>query len=81
MSMTLYIKKNILTLSSLLLVVCVVFIYRIKPDFIYNPDGSYKEFGLGKKSKTIFPIWLCILIIAILIYTFFRFIILLPRIR
>ena len=81
MSVSLYIKNNIISLSSIILTLCVVFIYKNQPDFIYNRDGSYKDFGLGKRSKTVFPIWFCILVMAILIYTLLQFLIILPRIK
>jgi hypothetical protein len=55
---------------------CAIFIYIIifmiiqytNPSFLYNEDGSLREFGLGYSSKTIFPIWLVAIIIAILSY-------------
>jgi hypothetical protein len=81
MSVSLYIKNNIISISSILLTLCVVFIYKNQPGFIYNLDGSYKDFGLGKRSKTVFPIWFCILVMAILIYTLLRFLIILPRMK
>ena len=79
--MNLYIKQNIVSLSSLLLTIIVCYIYFVKPKIIFNNDGTYKYFGLGKKSKTMFPIWLCILILAILCYTFLRFLIIIPRLK
>jgi len=38
------------------------------PSFLYNEDGSLREFGIGYSSKTILPIWLVAIIIAILSY-------------
>lgn len=81
MSISLYIKNNIISISSIILTLCVVLIYKNQPNFIYNKDGSYKDFGLGKRSKTVFPIWFCILVMAIMIYTFLRFLIIFPRIK
>jgi hypothetical protein len=40
----------------------------IKPKFIYNLDGSLREFGIGYMKKTVVPAWLVSIIIAILSY-------------
>jgi hypothetical protein len=55
---------------------CAIFIYIIifmiiqytNPSFLYNEDGSLREFGIGYSSKTILPIWLVAIITAILSY-------------
>lgn len=45
----------------------------IKPLFLYNRDGSLKEFGVGYKNKTFMPLWLFSIILGILVYTFSRY--------
>ena len=40
----------------------------MKPSFLYNKDGSIREFGIGYKNKTILPIWLLSIILGILCY-------------
>lgn len=40
----------------------------IKPALIYDLDGSYRHFGVGYRNKTILPIWLFTIILAILSY-------------
>jgi hypothetical protein len=35
---------------------------------MYNPDGSLKEFGVGFRKKTIIPVWLISIFLAILAY-------------
>jgi len=70
---SIYIKNNITAISFIVLAVCVFIVYEVKPSFIYNIDESFKKFGLGNNSKTIIPIWVFILILAILIYTGLRF--------
>jgi lipopolysaccharide export LptBFGC system permease protein LptF len=43
-------------------------IIMIKPAFLYNKDGSVREFGIGYRNKTILPIWLLSLILGIVSY-------------
>jgi hypothetical protein len=40
----------------------------LKPAFIYNPDGSLKEFGVGFRRKSIIPVWLVSIFLAIIAY-------------
>ena len=64
----LVIKNNITSFSILLFVILFAIVQIISPAFLYNEDGSLREFGLGTKKKTILPIWLFAVIIAILAY-------------
>jgi hypothetical protein len=38
----------------------------IKPNIMFNSDGSLKQFGLGYKRKTILPLWLFAIYLAII---------------
>ena len=40
----------------------------IKPAFIYNNDGSFRQFGLGNTNKTVIPIWVFTIVLAIVSY-------------
>ena len=39
-----------------------------RPSIIYNKDLSFRRFGIGYKNKTVVPIWLFSIILAILVY-------------
>ena len=39
-----------------------------RPSIIYNKDLSFRRFGIGYKNKTVIPIWLMSIILAILVY-------------
>ena len=45
-----------------------LFFIFLKPNFLYNKKGVFRNFGLGKKNSTIIPIWLFIIILSILSY-------------
>jgi uncharacterized membrane protein YidH (DUF202 family) len=62
------IKNNITSFSILLFVVFFAIVQIMAPAFLYNEDGSLREFGLGTKKRTVLPIWLFAIIIAILAY-------------
>ena len=63
-----YIRENVTLISILLFVIIFGFIQMMKPNFLYNTDGSLREFGVGYKNKTIFPAWLLSLVLGILCY-------------
>jgi len=63
-----YIRENVTLISVILFIAIFTFIQIMKPDFLYNKDGSVREFGIGYKNKTILPIWLLSIILGILCY-------------
>ena len=63
-----FIQKNITLVSILLFLILFVFIQLTKPSFLYNRDGSIREFGIGYRNKTILPLWLLSIILGILCY-------------
>jgi hypothetical protein len=41
----------------------------LKPGFAYNSQGGFRPFGVGYSNKTIFPVWIVAIILAIFSYT------------
>ena len=62
------IKKNRLSVSIILFLIIFITIVQFKPAFLFNKDGSIRNFGLGKSNTSIIPIWLFGILIAILSY-------------
>ena len=61
--------KNNLILSAIFIFVFIFSIFAIlKPNFLFTKDGAIRHFGLGKSRHTIVPIWLLVIILAIIIY-------------
>ena len=74
-----YIRENITLISIILFVLMFGLIIMVKPSFLYNKDGSIREFGIGYKNKTILPIWLLSLILGILSYLLVMFYLASPK--
>lgn len=72
------IRNNSLFISILIFVIIFSVIHIVKPSCFYNTDGSIRSFGIGYKNKTILPIWLAAILIAILSYTFILYYIAFP---
>jgi hypothetical protein len=62
------VRQNITLVSVVLFVYLFGLIQYMKPAFLYNSDGSIREFGIGYKNKTILPIWLLSIVLGILSY-------------
>jgi hypothetical protein len=63
-----YIRDNQALFAIILFLIIFGFIQMMKPAFLYNTDGSIREFGVGYKNKTILPIWLLSIVLGILCY-------------
>lgn len=74
-----YIREHITLISIILFVFMFGLIVMIKPAFLYNRDGSVREFGIGYKNKTILPIWLLSLILGIISYLIVMFYLASPK--
>mgnify|MGYP001499529108 FL=1 len=49
------------------LTIFIIFVY-IKPNFIYNKNGLLRNFGIGKRNSTVLPLWLMVILLAIISY-------------
>jgi len=63
-------RNNTTMVAIIIFLILFALIQMVKPPFLYNNDGSIKEFGVGYKNKTILPIWLLSIILGILSYVF-----------
>lgn len=63
-----FIRKNVPLVSIILFIIIFGSIQILKPSFLYNKDGSLREFGVGYKNKTILPVWMLSLVLGILSY-------------
>jgi len=61
-------RNNTTLVSIVIFLVIFGLIQTIKPSFLYNNDGSLREFGVGYKNKTILPMWLFSIILGIITY-------------
>lgn len=62
------ILKNKLNVSISLFVIIFTLIHYVKPAVMYDHDGSFREFGVGYKHKTVIPAWLVAMVLGIFCY-------------
>ena len=63
-----FIIKNINLVSVVVFLLLFALIMFIKPTIIFDSSGRPRQFGIGYKNKTILPLWLTVIILAILSY-------------
>lgn len=63
-----FVRRHITLLSIMLYLVLYCLITMSRPAFLYNSDGSLRAFGIGFRSKTVVPVWLLAITLAILSY-------------
>jgi|AACY02.7.fsa_nt_gi hypothetical protein len=56
--------------SIIIYLIIVIVILIIKPRTLFDNDGNSKQFGVGFNNKTMVPIWLVFLLIAVFSYYF-----------
>ncbi len=69
-----YIINNINLVSIVIFLLLFALIIFIKPTIIFDKNGRPREFGIGYKNKTILPLWLMVIILAIISYLFIVYI-------
>jgi hypothetical protein len=72
-------RNNITLVSIIVFVIIFTIVQMLKPPFLYNKDGSLREFGVGYKNKTILPVWLFSIILGILSYVIVLYYLTYPR--
>ena len=63
-----FFNKNITLVSIIFFIIMFILLIVIKPEIVFTKNGKLREFGLGYKNKTILPIWLFVIILAIFSY-------------
>jgi len=63
-----FIRYHKLNVAIFLFLILFITVHLLKPGLIYNNDGSFREFGVGYRHKTVIPIWVVSIILAILCY-------------
>jgi hypothetical protein len=74
-----FIRNNINSFAILLFLVSFSLLNFVQPGFLYNNNGTLREFGLGQRRKTVLPIWLLSLLLGILSYLAVLYFITIPK--
>lgn len=73
-------RNNTTLVSIVIFLIIFGIVQMFKPNFLYNNDGSLREFGVGYKNRTILPLWLFSIVLGILTYVLILYYLAYPRI-
>jgi hypothetical protein len=62
------VRRNVVSIAILIYIVLYLLIMSIKPSFLFQKNGSLREFGIGYRNKTVIPVWFLAIFIATLSY-------------
>jgi len=63
-----FVVTNINLVSIIVFLLLFAIIMVTKPNIMFDKNGKPREFGIGYKNKTILPLWLAVIILAIISY-------------
>lgn len=70
-----YLRQNKTAVAVLLFLAIFTAVHYIKPIMFYTEDGGFRQFGVGYRKKTVMPIWIFAILLAILCYLVVSYII------
>ena len=62
------VRQNVVSFSILMYICLYLLVMSLKPSFLFQKDGSLREFGIGYRNKTVIPVWFLAIFIATLSY-------------
>lgn len=63
-----FVRVNKTSFAIALFLAIMVAIHQVKPELLYTKEGGFRQFGVGYKQKTVVPVWLVAIFLAILCY-------------
>ena len=63
-----FILRNKLYVAIILFLISFWIFHMIKPGFAYQDKGAFRPFGLGYLHKTVIPVWMIAILLAIFSY-------------
>lgn len=63
-----FVRYHKLSISIYLFFILMGLLHYFKPKIVYDENGGFRQFGIGYQNKTILPIWLASIFLAILSY-------------
>ena len=76
-----FIRSNMTSISIIMFVIIFSGIQFITPSFLYDKNGAIRPFGIGKKNKTVLPVWFLAILLAILCYFFVMYYLAIPKFK
>ena len=63
-----FVRIHKINFAILIFLIVFTLIHLYKPLLMYNEEGGFRPFGIGYKHKTVIPIWIVSIIVAMFSY-------------
>mgnify|MGYP006272411399 CR=1 FL=1 len=63
-----FVYRNKLNIAIGIFLLLFVLVHMWKPSLIYEESGAFRQFGVGYSDKTVIPIWVVAILLAVLSY-------------
>lgn len=63
-----FMRLNKVNIAIVIFMIVFTLIHLYRPILMYTKEGGFRQFGVGYKHKTVIPIWIVAIIIAIFSY-------------
>jgi hypothetical protein len=63
-----FVRYHKLNIAIFIFLLLFSLVHYLKPGIFYDNDGSFRPFGVGYKHKTVIPIWIVAILLAIFSY-------------
>ena len=63
-----FVRVHKINFAILIFLFVFTMIHIYKPLLMYNEDGGFRPFGIGYKHKTVIPIWIASIVVAMFSY-------------
>ncbi len=63
-----FVRVHTINFAILIFLFVFTMIHIYKPLLMYNEDGGFRPFGIGYKHKTVIPIWIASIVVAMFSY-------------
>jgi hypothetical protein len=63
-----FVRFNKLSVAIFIFLIIFSIIHYVKPTLLYTSDGGFRQFGVGYRNKTVLPIWIVAIVLALLCY-------------
>lgn len=63
-----FLKTNVVLAAIVIYIILYGTVVLAQPSFLYKPDSTLRQFGVGYRNKTILPMWLLSFILGIISY-------------
>jgi len=63
-----FVRVHKLSIAVFIFLLAFSIIHSLKPALLYTPEGGFRQFGVGYKQKTVIPIWVVAILLAIFSY-------------